>query len=80
LPFEPVFRSRECQPCIHFTKKEFESIATQDRQKVIQLEQQNQTTMFDDRFFKDLESDFFTKNNIMLELSKACSWEYSCGL
>ena len=80
LPFEPVFRSRECQPCIHFTKKEFESIATQDKQKVIQLEQQNQTTMFDDRFFKDLESDFFTKNNIMLELSKACSWEYSCGL
>ena len=80
LPFESVYRSRECQPCIHFTKKEFESIATQDGQKIIQLEQQNQTTMFGGRSFKDLESDFFTKNNIMLELSKACSWEYSCGL
>jgi hypothetical protein len=80
LPFETVFRSRECQPCIHFTKKESESIATQDRQKVIQLELQNQTSMFGGRFFENLEGDFFSKNNIMLELSKACSWEYSCGL
>ena len=80
LSFEPVSRSRECQPCIHFTRKEFESIAIQDKQKIIQLEQQNQITMFGRRFFGRLESNFFTKNNIILELSKACSWEYSCGL
>jgi len=80
LPFESVLRSRECQPCIHFTKKEFESIAIQDKKKIIQLEQQSQALMFGGRSFDDLESDFFTKNNIMLELSKACSWEYSCGL
>lgn len=80
LPFDPVFRSRECQPCIFFTKKEFETISKQDKQKIIRLEQQSQAFMFGDRSFKDLNDDFFTKNNIMLELSKACSWEYSCGL
>lgn len=80
LAFKPAFRSRECQPCIHFTKKEFESMTTLDRQKVIQLEQNSQTSMFSKIDFANLESNHFDKNNIMLELSKACSWEYSCGL
>ena len=80
LPFEPVFRSRECQPCIHFTKKEFETITTHDSQKIIQLEQENQTFMFGSESFTNSKDNFLDKDNIMLELSKACSWEYSCGL
>ncbi|AXA33577.1 hypothetical protein [Francisella adeliensis] len=80
LPFTPVFRSQECQPCIHFTKKEFETITTHDSQKIIQLEQENQTFMFGSESFANSKDNFLDKDNIMLELSKACSWEYSCGL
>lgn len=80
LPFDPVQRSCECQPCIHFTKNEFNTISTDDKNKVIQLEQQINNHMFNYSSFDQLDDNFFSKNNIMQELSKTCSWEYSCGL
>lgn len=80
LPFKPANHSMECQPCIHFTQKEFKNISTQDIQKVIELESQTNNFMFGSHSFDKLNSDFFTQNNILEELSKACSWEYSCGL
>ncbi|AIT09943.1 hypothetical protein LO80_08155 [Candidatus Francisella endociliophora] len=80
LPFKSVQHSLECHPCIHFTKNEFKDISTQDREKVIELESQAKNFMFGDRQFSDLNDDFFIQNNILEELSKACSWEYSCGL
>lgn len=80
LPFESVTHSLECQPCIHFTKNEFVNISTQDIEKVVELENKTNSFMFSDRSFNKLGNDFFIQNNILEELSKACSWEYSCGL
>jgi hypothetical protein len=80
LHFKAAQHSLECQPCIHCTQKEFNDISTQDIQKVIKLESQAYSFMFGDRSFNQLKSDFFIQNNILEELSKACSWEYSCGL
>ena len=80
LPFKPVSHSLECHPCIYLTRSEFDSVSTKDIKKVIQLEEQTSTFMFGNHHFDKLNGDFFIKKNIINELSKACSWEYSCGL
>ena len=80
LPFTPVTYSKECSPCIHITDKEFTKISSQDIKKTIELEENANAYMFNDRPFNTITEGFFRKNEIMQELSKACSWEYSCGL
>lgn len=80
LPFKPVNHSLECQPCIHMTKDEFTQISKQDIKKVTELENKTNSFMFNNHPFNNLKDDFFIQNNILEELSKACSWEYSCGL
>ncbi|API87391.1 hypothetical protein [Francisella uliginis] len=80
LPFKPVNHSLECQPCIHMTQNEFIEISKQDIKKVTELENKTNSFMFNNHQFNNLKDDFFIQNNILEELSKACSWEYSCGL
>ncbi|MED7820039.1 MULTISPECIES: hypothetical protein [unclassified Francisella] len=80
LPFKSASHSLECQPCIHITQNEFKTISQQDIKKVTELENKTNSFMFNDHHFSSLKDDFFIKNNILEELSKACSWEYSCGL
>lgn len=79
---QQIEKSLECQPCIHITRNEASKIATKDIKKVIELEDEIKSYMFGDQTLDTiLKSDFFKKNNnILEELSKACSWEYSCGL
>ncbi|MED7788220.1 hypothetical protein [Francisella sp. 19X1-34] len=80
LPFKPTYHSLECQPCIHMTQDEFKNISYQDIKKVAELENKTNSFMFNKSKFNDLNDDFFIQNTILEELSKACSWEYSCGL
>ncbi|QIW10742.1 hypothetical protein [Francisella sp. LA112445] len=80
LPFKPAYHSLECQPCIHMTQSEFKNISKQDINKVTELETKTNSFMFNKHKFNDLKDDFFIQNSILEELSKACSWEYSCGL
>lgn len=80
LPFKPAQKSLECQPCIHLTRDEFKHISTQDIKRLVELETQANSFMFGGRSFNSLSNDFFMQSNILEELSKACSWEYSCGL
>lgn len=79
LPFEPTKHSLECQPCIHLTQQ-FKILTKQDIEKVTDLEVKTNSFMFGDLPFDKLSDDFFTQKNLLEELSKACSWEYSCGL
>jgi 3'-phosphoadenosine 5'-phosphosulfate sulfotransferase (PAPS reductase)/FAD synthetase len=78
---QTTFRSLECQPCIHTTYSDVKKISVKDIQKVIELETMSESYMFDNKSFDTaINSDSFRKSNILEELSKACSWEYSCGL
>lgn len=80
LPFKAFYHSLECQPCIHLTQQEFEKIAKADIKKVSALENETNSFMFNNTPFNKLDSHAFIHGNILEELSKACSWEYSCGL
>ncbi|QIV94062.1 hypothetical protein [Allofrancisella frigidaquae] len=80
LPFKPANHSLECQPCIHMTQQEFKNISSEDIKKVISLEKQINAYMFFGQPFDSLKDEFLSEKNILQELSKACSWEYSCGL
>ena len=80
LPFEPAKHSLECQPCIHLTQQQFKILTKQDIEKVTDLEVKTNSFMFGDLPFDKLSDGFFTQKNLLEELSKACSWEYSCGL
>ena len=74
-------RSLECQPCIHFTKNDKNKISVEDIKKTVDLENKNNSYMFNnENFDKYLESDKLKNSNSYDEFSKACSWEYSCGL
>ncbi|MBK2357558.1 hypothetical protein [Francisella hispaniensis] len=80
LPFKPAKHSLECQPCIHLTQQQFKILTKQDIKKVTDLEVKTNSFMFENLPFDKLNNDFFRQKNILEELSKACSWEYSCGL
>lgn len=83
IPFHTrINRSLECQPCIYLTRQESKKISKQDIEKVIKLEKQINKFMFNyETFDKAIQnSNFFKRKNIIEELSKACSWEYGCGL
>ncbi|AJC48716.1 hypothetical protein IB642_04460 [Allofrancisella guangzhouensis] len=80
LPFKPANHSFECHPCIHMTQGEFKNISSEDIKKVISLEKQINACMFLGQPFDSLKDGLFSNKDILQELSKACSWEYSCGL
>ena len=80
LPFKPVYHSLECQPCIHSTMSELKMISKKDICRVNRIEEKTKSFMFNGAYFNSLNKCFSNKENIMEELSKACSWEYSCGL
>ncbi|WP_116964555.1 hypothetical protein [Fastidiosibacter lacustris] len=72
-------RSLECQPCIHFTKRDIMTLSDIDTARVIDLETRLKQTMFQQNFrnyLKNLEKN----NNYYDEFAKTCSWDYGCGL
>lgn len=52
----------------------------QDIEKVTDLEVKTNSFTLGDLPFDKLSDGFFTQKNLLEELSKPCSWEYSCGL
>lgn len=62
------------------TQQQFKILTKEDIEKVTDLEVKTNSFMFGDMPFDKLDDGFFTQKDLLEELSKACSWEYSCGL
>jgi len=75
----PQGRSLECMPCIHMVKSDFEHITQDDKNRTQKLEQEISNTMFNFEFDK-IEKSKLKNNNYYDEFTKACSWDYACGL
>ncbi|WP_119343140.1 hypothetical protein [Facilibium subflavum] len=72
-------RSLECQPCIHFTRRDNKTLSEADITRIIALEKEIGQTMFDQGFKHFIET--IEKNtNYYDEFAKTCSWDYGCGL